>query len=220
MKKVCFINGSPRGKESSSLLLIDELDKILNHEEYIISTITVTTSTRKNPLPDFNTILDAHILIITFPLYFGSLPGLLTTFLEDYYQYMQTTNRNNQTKVYAIINCGFPEAVHNDHAAQMIEQFCTRLQLEWRFALEIGSGGILGGTKNIPMQSFLKQDIYNGLAAIATDIQTPSLASLPNRLAKVRFPNWLYRFQANRNWITMAKKNGLTEKDLVKAPYA
>lgn len=219
MKKICFINGSPRGNESSSLVLINELDNMLDHEEHSTSTITVTTSIGKNLISDFNTILDSHVLIIAFPLYYYALPGLLTRFLEEYYQYAQTMNTNHKTKVYAVINCGFPEAFHNDHAAQIIDNFSSRLHFEWRFALEIGAGGILAGTKNIPMKSFLKKNIYNGLTAIATDIKKPSPTSLPNYLAEIRFPNWLYRFQGNRNWITMAKQNGLTRKELAKAPH-
>lgn len=219
MKKVCFINGSPKGVDSSSFVLIKEIEKMMGNEDYHKFRIHVASRSKENVNTDFSNMLDSDILIITFPLYYYALPGVLTGFLEGYYKYARTLNTHKQIKVYAVINCGFPEPSHNDTAVQIIENFCSRLNLDWRFAAEIGMGGIIKGTETMPMNGFLKSNIYNGLKAIYTDIQKNEHSHLPNIHAKARFPNWLYLFQGNRGWLTMAKKNGLTKNDLARTPY-
>ncbi len=219
MKKICFINGSPRGINSSSLVLIKELQKMMNNEDYQQYCITVATNAQEDITTSFNTMLDSDILIITFPLYYYALPGLLTGFLEKYDHYVKTMTTSKKIKVYAIINCGFPEPSHNDTAVQFIENFCHRLHLDWRFALEIGMGGIIKGTEAMPMDGFLKFNIYNGLKAIYADIQKNDTPPSPNLHVKARYPNWLYLFQGDRDWLTMAKKNGLTKNDLGRTPY-
>lgn len=220
MKKVCFINGSPRGIQSSSLVLIKELEKMMSNEEYNKFCITVANSNTHDVTTDFNNMLDSDMLIIAFPLYYYALPGLLTEFLEGYSQYAQRISSSKKSKVYAIINCGFPEPSHNDNAAQIIENFCNRSNFHWRFALEIGTGGIIKGTETMPMQGFFKSNIYNGLKALYTDIQKNENIYLQNLHAKAKFPNWLYLLQGSRGWLTMAKKNGLTKSDLNRTPYA
>jgi hypothetical protein len=216
MKNICFINGSPRQLNASSLHLINELRKIIGEESFNLSTIQARKTTAINN--DFAAILKADALIIAFPLYYYALPGLLLQFLEEYYKYAKTKQINPATNVYAIINCGFPEASHNQHAAKIIENFCRKLGLTWRFAVKIGGGGII--QQNMPLQSFLKRNIYKSLDAISLDIKDCKPTSSQNLLINTVFPKWLYLWFATQGWLETAKINGLTKQDLNQAPYA
>lgn len=213
--KLSVINGSPRGKNSTSTILINELKNMLPKDYHC----TIHAAAIKNAGNAFQEMSAADILVFVFPLYYYALPGMLTAFLEEYYAYAASLTNTAPSKVYAIINCGFPEPSHNNQAAEIMRNFALRLDLDWRFALEIGQGPIVEATKTMPLNGFLKKSIYQGLMAIATDMQSPALAAPPNLLVKARYPAFLYRWHGNQNWVQEAAKNGLSKKDLGRMPY-
>ncbi|MBU3101850.1 MULTISPECIES: NAD(P)H-dependent oxidoreductase [Clostridium] len=110
MKNVCFINGSPKGKGSNSLLFLNRLDEDMNENNYNRFYIHVTSSIHSGKIEeDFKTMSHADVIVFAFPLYVFSLPGVLMRFLEDYYMYFKNNNKSpKNVRVYAIVNCGFP----------------------------------------------------------------------------------------------------------------
>ena len=216
MKKVCFLNGSPQGINSTSFLLIKEMEQLLPDQQFQQTIVNIAACTQQ-PENIFQSLLAADSLIIVFPLFYYALPGLLVRFLEDYSVY--ATAKPHNASVYAVINCGFPEPEHNHHAAHMIKCFSDEMHLEWRFALEIGCGPMLKSTRSVPMKSFLKKELYQGIQMITNDIKTPHASAPANILAKPKFPSWLYRFTGTLNWKQEASKYNLTSKDLEKTPY-
>lgn len=222
MSKICFINGSPGGTQSASSLFISEVTKILSAKQnnHSFSTIQVIPKPNQNQKISFDPMNQADVWVFAFPLYYYALPGILVEFLEDYAQFAKKNPLSHRPRVYAIVNCGFPEPSHNDHAVKMIESFCTRFNGTWRLAVEVGTGPIVKGTPDMPMNGFLKAKIHQALVMLGEDIATSSTTPHKNLHVKSRIPNWLYLFMGNQNWKTMAKKGGLSEKDLAKAPYA
>jgi putative NADPH-quinone reductase len=68
---------------------------------------TPSLETRRQRL---QTMLEADSLVIIFPLYIYSLPGILMRFLQDFYAYyLVRSGVSKVRKVFAVINCGFPE---------------------------------------------------------------------------------------------------------------
>jgi hypothetical protein len=221
MKNICFINGSPKGKGSNSSFYLDGLDKLLDEKEYKKDYIEVKLSGKKNSLDDdFKKLENADSIIISFPLYVYCLPGVLIKFLEDYYIYLKNKGEfNKNIRVYTIVNCGFPEPKINTEAIRVIENFCNRLNLNWRFGIGIGMGEFIGTTKNIPIINKLSNNIHNTIFEIKKDIENEPAYKTNNIFVKPKVPKFMFFISANIKWRILAVKNSLKKGDLIKRPY-
>ncbi len=170
MKRICFINGSLRGKAASSLKFLHGVDKLLGDKEFEKPIITVRALMPGGyPEEILKIIGSAHALVIAFPLFSYSLPGALMRLLEDYNAYAkQNGSRGVATRVYAIVNCAFAAPEINAEAIRVMRNFCRNAGLEWRFALSIGCGPVVVLASGIP---FLRMRIRRGFREITDDIR-------------------------------------------------
>lgn len=221
MKNIVLINGSPKvNEEAVSRYLIETAGSHINDNQYKKTFINVRQSITMNKThEDFETISDAYALIIAFPLYIFCMPGMLTRFLEDYYKYY-TENKESKRhlKVYAIVNCGFPEPDINLEAVNVIRSFCRHINADFRFGILLGGGGMLLGAKDVPFMKKTLSSLNNGFSKIANDICSDSQDKIDNVSIHVNFPEWAYLFMGNKSWISSARKNGLRKKDLYNKP--
>ena len=168
MKNICYINGSLRGVKASSLSFINDLDRRFGdtvNRDFI--TVKAGTSTYYEE-ETLKKIATADALIFVFPLFTYSVPGALMRLLEDYWRYTQFGhNSNKETNAYVIVNCGFPVPMINREAVRIIKNFCTRLNLKWRFAICISSGPVVVATKNVP---FLDLKLKKAFKKIVKDV--------------------------------------------------
>lgn len=163
---------------------------------------------------------NADAIVIAFPLYVFCLPGVLMRFLEDYYMHLKSNNRlTKNVRVYAIVNCGFPEPIINNEAIRVLKNFCVRLNLNWRFAVSIGMGEAVGSTKDIKFMQRLCSKVYSSLYKINKDIENNIDTLVENKYAAPSLPIFIFKKIGKLNWINDAKKNGLSKKDLYKKPY-
>lgn len=170
MKNLCLINGSLRGKKAASLEFLKDLDRRLSDKEF--NKIFVTVKVRVKDDYSENTLkslVSADAIIFVFPLYAYGLPGALMRLLEDYYQYIRTSKEHSKdTKVYMIVNCGFPRPeLVTEEAIRVLQNFCRRLSLNWRFAICIGTGPVVALTKKVP---FLDLKLKKAYMEIVSDI--------------------------------------------------
>ena len=128
MKKVCLINGSLRGKKASSLAFLKRVSAALGTNGFQIHLLTVKPGA--NGLEALTAAASADVIVIAFPLFCYTLPGALTRFLEDLHSYAEKNGQcNGHGKVFAIVNCGFPEPRINEEAIRVMRSFCARLGL-------------------------------------------------------------------------------------------
>jgi multimeric flavodoxin WrbA len=168
----------------------------------------------------FKIMLESDAMIFTFPLYFFCLPGLLMRFLQDYYQYFeQHKNDTIKAKVYAVVNCGFPEPDINEEAVRVIQSFSQKIEAEFRFGVLIGGGGMILGTKEAPFMKKTMTKITGAFELMKNDISSNNLALQKNIYITAKFPRRLFFFMANQGWSSFARKNGLKKKDLYRKPY-
>jgi len=164
MKNICYINGSLRGSEASSLSFINDLDIRFDgtvNRDFITVKARISTSYDEETLKKIAT---ADALIFAFPLFTYSLPGALMRLLEDYWKYIQFGNNyNKEANTYVIVNCGFPVPTINKEAVRIIKNFCTRLNLRWRFAICISSGPVVVATKKVPFLDLKLKRAYNNI---------------------------------------------------------
>jgi hypothetical protein len=162
MKNICYINGSLRGSEASSLTFINDLDTRF-HDAVNRDFINVKAGASAAYLEEtFIKTAAADALIFVFPLFAYCLPGALMRFLEEYWEYIQLGhNYNKDAKIYVIVNCGFPVPTINKEAVRIIKNFCTRLNLKWRFAICIASGPLIVTTKKVPFLDIKLKRAFN-----------------------------------------------------------
>ncbi len=153
MKKICFINGSLMGKKSSSLVFLNDLQKLFPKSEYEKEFIAVKSKIKEGyPEDAIKKIAAADAVLMAFPLYSYCLPGGLMRLLEEYYHYAKNNPYNKNARVYAIVNCGFVLPETNTEAIRVMKNFCQRLSINWRFAVAIGCGPAVIMTKFIDLK--------------------------------------------------------------------
>lgn len=213
MRQISFINGSPRGKRAFSFALLKQVELITEGEKHFIN---VNFKGKYNE-EVFKKLANSDAIIIAFPLYYYCVPGMLADLLEQYYKY---DIKGKNSKVYVIINCGFPEPEINDEAINVIRNFSSKVGFNFRFAISIGGGGFIGATKNIPMFSKNMKNINNTLEELKKDIYAQhEKHHCEDIMLKPSLPRWLVLFFSGRSWYPLGKKNGLSKKDLYRRPY-
>jgi hypothetical protein len=109
----------------------------------------------------------------------------------------------------AIVNCGFPEAIHNETALAICRQFAVEARLDWMGGLAIGGGGMLEG-KPLAAQGGRARHVVRALAltadAIARGLAIPAEARRSARTLPI--PAWLYRYVAGRGFRQEGKRRG------------
>lgn len=207
MKKLSFINGSPRGNNSASQYFIDELLKIIDNNNFQINQIKL------NDTVNYEDAAASDILIFAFPLYVDSLPSPVIEFLVNLELYAK--NGKKSTKVYAVVNSGFFEGIQNRHAIKIINNFCDKVGYNWRFGVGVGAGEFMRGTKeNIPIKSKVKLATYKGLLEINNDIMSNAEVVKNDIFVSPKFPRLLYFLAGNRGWVKDAKSRSISKKQL------
>ena len=113
----------------------------------------------------------------------------------------------------------FPEGDQNRTAINIMKNYCTRLNLNWRFGVGIGGGEFIAGSKNMPLNSYMKKPAYKALLSLKDDIENNSNAPTDNIIVNPNMPKFIYKLAGNIGWKSMAKKNNLKTKDLYKQIY-
>lgn len=221
MKKVILINGSPRPEErTASSGFLTHVEAILKDGEYEKQFINVRKSLKTGPEADYAALLDADAIVLSFPLYFFCLPGVLMRFLEDYEKYFRVHGEQKKSaKVYAIVNCGFPEPEINMEAIRVIGCFSRHIGAQFRFGVLIGGGPMISSVEGIGPVKKAYEKLDAAIQTMSDDICGETSRILPNVLIKPSFPRRFYLLMGSMGWKQQAKKNGLKKTDLYRRPY-
>ncbi|NIU85677.1 MAG: hypothetical protein GWN31_18035, partial [Candidatus Thorarchaeota archaeon] len=162
-------------------------------------------------------IKNADTIILTFPLYWDSLPSHLTKALERLYHGMK--DNDNSPNFYVIVHNGFPEPWHNEVAIRICNCFSEKMGYRWQGALNIGGGAAIAGR---PLEETggmtLKLRETLDMAAKAMDKGEPIPDEVRNRLAKPLYPPWFSTVLGGFGWRKMAKQKG-AKTSLKSKPY-
>ncbi len=162
MKNICYINGSLRGKEASTLSFIKDID---NRFRGAYNREIITVKAGANPVYSEEMLVkiaEADVLVFAFPLFAYSLPGSLMRLIEEYWNFIHSGQSfNKNAAVYAVINCGFPVPVINREAVRVIKNLCSRLNIRWRFAVCISTGPVVVMTKKVPFLDLKLKSAFN-----------------------------------------------------------
>ena len=219
-RRALLLAGSPRGNASVSAAIAAHLADLLTARGLVAATESIHGRSRVDLEPGgLGARLEgADVVALATPLYVDSLPGPVTEALELLAR-RQVSAPSSRPRFLAIVNSGFPEAVHNDTALAICRLFAEQAHLDWIGGLGIGGGGMLAG-KPLAQLGGRGRAVTQALAltadAIAQGLVVPEEA---RRLAgKLPIPRWLYRFMANWGFRQQARKHGTLSR-LGNRPY-
>jgi hypothetical protein len=110
----------------------------------------------------------ADAIVLAFPLFSYTLSGAFTAFLEDFHSWAsQGGQYNRDARVFAVINCGFPEPWIMRESIRVVKNFCAKMGLRYRFSIVISSGAVTAMTMKVPL---LNPRLKKAFAGIVRDI--------------------------------------------------
>lgn len=206
--KVAFINGSPKFKESTSGLILNELKSFLKEPESVSEYFFRKTFVDGD---DIKSLSECDALVFAFPLYVDGIPSHLLSCLIQLEGYFKNHHKSN-VKVYGIVNSGFYEGKQNELAIEMLENWCYKAGFTWGQGLGIGAGMMLQSVMNVPMGHGPKKNLGEALKALGENISKGNTCK--DLCITANFPRFLYKVSGNYNWKQIAKKNGVKPREL------
>ncbi len=211
-KKVLMLIGSPKPKNSTSASIANYLENKLNQALQVeIFNIRKELKISEGRGMLVETFQQADTIVLITPLYVDSLPAPVIRFLE-----LISENRpgsSGEQSLIAIINAGFPEAVHNETALAICENFARENNLQWAGGLPIGMGGAISGAPLQKLGGMVRK--LTGALDLAAEAITGDEA-LPEEAIKMAatpfMPHWFYRLMGNIGWKMQARKFGVGNK--------
>lgn len=202
--------GSPRGAGSTSAVLAAGLLAVLTRHGVTCDRLLVhralADDERWTALTD--EVAAADLVVLATPLYVDSLPGPLTRALERLADQKPWGER--RPGLVLLINCGYPEVIHNQTAVAIARLFASEAGLEWRGALALGGGEAVGG-RDLETLGRRTEPLRRALelagAALAAGSEVP--AEAVRLMARSLLPPWIYRMVAGVSMRRRARRHGV-----------
>ena len=220
IKQALFLVGSPRRAKSTSNSLGSYLMAKLEASGIKTETVYVYdmlgTDDKKAALID--AVKRADLIVLAFPLYVDSLPAPVIACLETI---AAASFTGLEAKFFVpLVNCGFPEAAHNNPALAVCREFSRETGFIWAGSLSLGSGE--GLVRGVPLDKLggpamlIMKVLDEAGKRLASGLTIPT--SLQKNWDKPVIPGWLYRTIGAFGWRAMAKQ-WKAEKRLKARPY-
>ena len=220
-RRALMLVGSPKGNASVSAAISSHLGGLLAEQGLAVATEWIDKNLREDP--ELNSLADelsrADVVVLATPLYVDSLPAPLTEALEILARRLGPAT-SPRPRFLAVVNCGFPEAVHTDTALAICRLWAREAGLDWIGGLGIGAGGMFAG-KPLAEQGGRSWALTRALdlsanAVVRGEVVPEEALRLPRKLP---IPAWLYRFFGDWGFRQDAKKHGMRRR-LGERPYA
>ena len=218
--KIVLVSASPKVDQTMSVssLFANYAKEKLHSSELTVEIIAVRNVLLHHETDHaYEALQNADAIMFIFPLYFFCLPAMLTRFLQDFVAKYPTAQQHN--KVYAIVNCGFPEAGINLEAMRVLECFSTQTMRTFLGGVMVGCGGMLISAKDAPFMRPVFEKIDHLLERMIRDCKSDQPEKALAEQVEPKFPRNLYFFSGNAGWNASARKNGLRIRDIKRKPY-
>ena len=210
-KRALLIVGSPKRRESTSHVLASALADRLGTRGWETEEIfAVMPRPRDADMAALAAAVDAaDLVVVVCPLYVDQLPAGVIAALEQIHARRDERSAKPR-RLAGIVNCGFPESVHNDTALAVLKRFAELDGLEWAGGLSRGMGGAIAGRplEKVGRVAFGVPEALD-LAAEALARGAPVPADAMSRMATPPIPKWLYLTMGNLGWLLNAFRNGV-----------
>ncbi len=237
-RKALLIIGSQKEKKSTSNVLATCLAGHLKKNKIETKFFKITDILQHSAgLQNLCAAVDqADTIVLACPLYFDSLPFLVTKAFETIATHRKKTVNIESKVFFAIINNAFPEPYQNAVALAICKNFALEVNMLWAGGLTLGAGeGLISGKSLIGIHGFagfkrpplfyISRSLKLTARSLATGHPVPEKAA--QVMAKVPYP-----FMSSARWRTFiiqsakrlieqeAQKNGVNVIELQRKPYA
>lgn len=202
--KLVIINGSPRGKNSNSKVItnwmISGFENIKQSTEFFVSKIKTHTQAVQS-------IEDNDSVLIAFPLYTDSMPGILKLFFEEL---ESIKDARKGVKIYFVIQSGFQGANHCRNVEKYLEFLAKHMGFSY-----MGSAVKPSGEGLRLMPASWTRKIRKSFESLGKDIDLGrgfNEAAL-KKLAKFEKPSTSLKWIINRGFGTNMYFNSLLKKN-------
>ena len=138
--KLAVFNGSPRGKNSNSKVLIEQF--LNGYQAGGVQEVSVCDLVKRTGMAEnLESAGRAEYIIIIFPLYTDCMPGIVMEFFEA----LAAVGALENQKLGFIVHSGFPESSQSDHLERYLAKFAKRTGFEYLGTI------IKGGSEGIRM---------------------------------------------------------------------
>ena len=221
MKRLA-LNGSPRGTKSNSRKIIGWM--VEGMREAGAEEPQVLDLARTRELPEQrDAFLEADEVVLVFPLYTDSTPGIVKNFLDSLAD--APADRLRGKRLALVVHSGFPEAAHSQPVVRYLERVCTRLGM-----LHCGTA-IRGGSEGLhlmPEQMTRKTHVLFSTLGRSLAAEGRFDREAVSRLGRVVHLGWFQRLSMtllkptglpDLYWIMMLKQHGAWKRRFDQ-PYA
>ena len=159
--QLAVFNGSPRGLKSNTRLLMEQMlagFEAAGGEADVSIHYLARTKQIAEQVAAYEA---ADLVILAFPLYTDSMPGICKVFIEA----LAPVQKQPGFKIGFLVQSGFPEAEHSAHVEAYLEKLTDRLGAEY-----IGTI-IKGGVEGIQIQpEQMTRKLYESMQAFGKDL--------------------------------------------------
>jgi multimeric flavodoxin WrbA len=220
-KHVILLIGSPKNYDSTSNALGNYLIKKLEEQGFVNDRIYIydAMKTDKESVYILQSIDDADILILTFPLYLDSPPSQVIALLELIFKHRSLQKEPKKQKILSLSNSGFPEASQSETAHAICRKFASETNIEWIGGLALGGGGAIGGI-NLEDVGRIGGGVRKALELVAKAIceDKPLPDEVIKLMKKPLVSPLMFTWFGDTAWKNAAKENGMKDR-LYERPY-
>lgn len=206
--KFLALNGSPRGKASNTELLLEHFRKGLQERgdhDWNLSYLNKTDNRDEY----LGKLKEADVMLLSFPLYTDSLPGIVSHFIEG----LDTGKGYENMKAIFMVHSGFGEGIHTEWLEKWFEKLCLSTGMEYVGTIrKPGSEGL----KIMPDK--MTEKVFSKITGLGRsfDLYGVLNADLLEKLKRPRKYNVFFRLLmrildifgvTNYYWNMMLKKN-------------
>jgi hypothetical protein len=217
-RRALLLHGSPRGNASVSASIATYLAELLTERGLSVEATSIQHAQHADgEFHELQAAVDrTDVVALATPLYVDSLPGPLIRAFET----LARGRGASSPRFLAIVDSGFPEAVHNHTALAACRLFARQAKLDWLGGLAIGGGGMLAG-KPLAKMGARARWVTRALPLTADAIvEGRTVPDEAQRLVRQQaIPTWLSRFFGDYGFRAEAKKHGSLAR-LRDRPYA
>lgn len=141
-KNVLLIVGSPKGKKGNSEALLDYLQK--NIADTFTTTKVVLRKEMNAPEKLIKLFNTADFIIVSYPIYQNSFPGLVQQFFELIMSNKASLDKKTRRMV-AISNSGLTELEANTCSIEQCKLFAQQTELIWGCGIMVAPGALIDG---------------------------------------------------------------------------
>ncbi len=207
--RIALINGSPKAKNSTGSILLEELEEYLGENAEVIHFGVHSPTIREEVIEELSKI---DVWVFASPLYLDGIPGHLLSCLMQ----LEKACIQKRIHIYGIVNCGFYEGIQAELALRILQNWCYKVNFVWRGGIGVGGGE---GLAMMPKQNRghgPKVPIDRALEKLSNTIIKGEEQA--NDYVSVAFPRFFYKIAGQMRWRRMIKENGGKARDLGKKP--